>query len=1116
MLNNSECQTVTTSETDSSTDNTTVTQKVTDDFKALRKLAKGFPGDTALVPCTITDGSVNICDGAEEWQKCEISRHDLEDFPSMSALGIVLDKYLLLKCSNKAGIELPETLIINGNTWIFRIPEDLEEPIKSFSNEQFEVTTGANQYKLVAGVGVKTNENQQIAELSPALLQLVKNLPSPTFSPDLKTRLIEGLKIIPESWALTPISKDKKPYRKGWQKEKPVSHDFLIEEINKGTALGYGLRNGAFGVTLVTVDVDGLAGEKELQKLSKGNLPKTVEWTSGRQGRRKLTYEIPDSVDASQLKTRKITTNVPCVDDPTNKEGLELRFTGQDVLPPSVHPTTGAYYWINSPENTEIAEAPQWLIEVLSNKPKEAKKNSPTSFSVPVPVAIPIEKCLARITRQALNDGVIIGAGRNDTAVAIAKDLIGTADYLNQIGQKFDGDIEKIYSGYCNSSGLDIDTPLGQPEKCWDSAAKSNPGSSLSGGIIDNCIKCWFKKKDSRITEDVEYIEVPDGYLVKTTIEQAVYETVFEAGKGDWATFKSGFYRYNVDLGFWQQETDEKVSKLVGEELKKFCVYNKKSDKLDFKFFKATNHKSALSICRSTLAIPDVAVNNHLIAFKNGTFNIKTGELQPHSKSNFLTWGIDADYVPQSTCPEVFENFVNQVFGVEYLELIRAVVSMYLDPSAPYGYFTHIVGESGSGKGTFIRFLNSLFQESSVRSIAHFSELQSPEARHQHLTGVSVCSCPDSKAFQGNMTAFYELVDNGSYSGRALFSADGYQKKWNVRFILASTQMLAIENAGDGWNRRCIPLPTKARKGEIDLNLGDKLAACKAQVISWALGMDNTDRSQTIKTTTNFEPIAKLKRQQETFADSTKAFIDSCLYPSSTAEPMKDTALYDVYKAYCRYSNHKPKSLKSFQQDLGVILKRHKKVGVVKKIDGKAKRFPTMWVGIEINPELFEDANIGEFAAIKPDSLAEGALEAFSQVTWLHDENPGYMTEDFGYVTAESHTEQASQEKVTRLHDELPKVLEIKNTNNNQKKGDESGCSNNEGINDDFLNLDTLGSSSCNHVTFSKDVDTARNTAVTRPNNPSCNQPEQSCNHVTDRNISDVDSNYDTHPTIEF
>ncbi|NJM19886.1 MAG: hypothetical protein HC907_14915 [Richelia sp. SM1_7_0] len=47
---------------------------------------------------------------------------------------------------------------------------------------------------------------------------------SPTFSSsaDLKTRLIDGLKKIPESWALTPIKEDKQAYLKGWSKNHAV------------------------------------------------------------------------------------------------------------------------------------------------------------------------------------------------------------------------------------------------------------------------------------------------------------------------------------------------------------------------------------------------------------------------------------------------------------------------------------------------------------------------------------------------------------------------------------------------------------------------------------------------------------------------------------------------------------------------------------------------------------------------------------------------------------------------------------------------------------------------------------------------------------------------------
>ena len=542
MLNNSESQTVNEVVTSSSNSNLTVAQKLQlikqrlqnaqndkvaeleakkavevpkvaeasehskFNLKALRKLAKNFSGDTALVPCEInSEGAVNICDGAEEWRKCEISKHDLEDFPNINALGMVLDKYLMLKCSDNAGIQLPETLCIDGNSLIFRIPEDLEQPIKSFSNEEFEVTTGSDQYQLVAGAGIKTNENYQIAELSPALLQLVTNpeVPSPTFSSssDLKARLIEGLKIIPEDWALTPVGNNKNAYITGWANGTGASRDELITDIKSGKAKGYGLMSGEVSGDIIALDIDGHSGMVLLNKLLRHNpLPKTVECTSGRDGRNKLFLKVPKEYSTDDFKTRRISTGVPCSDEPGKFEGLELHWNGaQDVLPPSLHPMTGSYYWVNSPETTEIADTPVELLQILSDGfPKlenvNSYKNKFEALEIPVDASIPLECCLARNTREALKDVVLIGAGRNSTGFAIAQDLIGTAEYLQSIGQKFEGNPETVFFDWTSSNGLDTDKPAGQPEKIWNSANNSNPDPSLDKEFIDNNIKHWYLK----------------------------------------------------------------------------------------------------------------------------------------------------------------------------------------------------------------------------------------------------------------------------------------------------------------------------------------------------------------------------------------------------------------------------------------------------------------------------------------------------------------------------------------------------------------------------------------------------------------------------------------------
>ena len=47
--------------------------------------------------------------------------------------------------------------------------------------------------------------------------------------------------------------------------------------------------------------------------------------------------------------------------DPDN---IEIRWNlHQSVLPPSYHPETGSYKWINSPSSTALAEAPEWLMD---------------------------------------------------------------------------------------------------------------------------------------------------------------------------------------------------------------------------------------------------------------------------------------------------------------------------------------------------------------------------------------------------------------------------------------------------------------------------------------------------------------------------------------------------------------------------------------------------------------------------------------------------------------------------------------------------------------------------------------------------------------------------------
>jgi hypothetical protein len=114
---------------------------------------------------------------------------------------------------------------------------------------------------------------------------------------------------------------------------------------------------------LVRIDVDGPGGERRLQELSGGDLPPTLEFTSGREDSgRGLLYKIPEG---AILRT---TTEKP-------KPGEEIRFQAkgaQTVLPPSRHSSGTHYSWKagHGPKEIEAALMPDWLVRQLSEKPK--------------------------------------------------------------------------------------------------------------------------------------------------------------------------------------------------------------------------------------------------------------------------------------------------------------------------------------------------------------------------------------------------------------------------------------------------------------------------------------------------------------------------------------------------------------------------------------------------------------------------------------------------------------------------------------------------------------------------------------------------------------------------
>ncbi|MBW4662446.1 MAG: hypothetical protein KME15_27685 [Drouetiella hepatica Uher 2000/2452] len=459
-------------------------------------------------------------------------------------------------------------------------------------------------------------------------------------------------------------------------------------------------------------------------------------------------------------------------------------------------------------------------------------------------------------------------------------------------------------------------------------ALKEHTGSAK--GVLTNEIK-RLKLSKSLATVKTDKRFDPNRQVKDETLEVHILKRVFRGSETPYKVINAVFYRY-TGLGYWEAVSEASLKKILADECEKCWTLEKSGEEWSgaFEFGTKKNIESCYTFCLSSLTDEILSQDAELICFQNCTLNIVTGEILDHSASHYLTSRIEANYEQNKECPKVFSDFVEKVFGIEYTKVIQTIISMYLDPSCFYGKAVQLIGQSGAGKGTFIRFVQSLFNPSSVQAVGSFSDLSTPDKRHQNLTGKRLICLPDLGGYQQNLRDYYELVDNGRLSGRALFSSETYSKEWMTRYILASVSELKIENSGDGWARRTITLRVKNREGKPDRSLLKKLQSVKADVISWALSMPKDERDEILESPETVAPnIAKDNHQASISGDIIKTFLDSCFkrseIPTDKAQEQKlrisNTTLFGMYQAYYKaVGSGKPMMLNNFVSHLKVVL----------------------------------------------------------------------------------------------------------------------------------------------------------------------------------------------------
>jgi putative DNA primase/helicase len=337
------------------------------------------------------------------------------------------------------------------------------------------------------------------------------------------------------------------------------------------------------------------------------------------------------------------------------------------------------------------------------------------------------------------------------------------------------------------------------------------------------------------------------------------------------------------------------------------------------------------------IRITDIDTNPWLLTVKNGTIDLRTGELRGHRRDDHVTKLIDIEADTNATCPRWLA-FLHRVLdgNEELLQFLQRAIGYSLTGHTTEQVLFFLHGAGSNGKSTFLEILRALLGEYAIQAdFATFLERSADGPRNDvaRLFGARVVTSSEVGEGRRLNESLVKTLTGGDVIAARYLYAEAFEFKPTFKLWFAANHKPVIRGTDDAiWRRiRLIPFTVQIGDAEKDIELASRLKAELPGILAWAV----EGCQRWLEHGLGCPEIVKLATN--TYREESDELGDF-LEEHCEIRPDATVTASVLYEAYARWAGKRAVSQTMFGRQL-----TDRGFGIVKGRDGMRKR-----VGLEL------------------------------------------------------------------------------------------------------------------------------------------------------------------------